>query len=65
MIVAILFQIFFSLKFEDQGEMRLQALRNLDAFPRAEEHLLKKTSSGAVGRMILIYLQCFNSKFFS
>ncbi|CAA6671798.1 unnamed protein product [Spirodela intermedia] len=28
--------------------MRLQALRNLDAFPRAEEHLLKKTSTGAV-----------------
>ena len=36
-------QIFFSLKFEDQGEMRLQALRNLDAFPRAKEHLLKKS----------------------
>ncbi|XP_078428762.1 endoplasmic reticulum vesicle transporter protein [Wolffia australiana] len=28
--------------------MRLQALRHLDAFPRAEEHLLKKTSSGAI-----------------
>lgn len=28
---------------------RLQSLRSFDAFPRAEEHLLKKTHSGAVG----------------
>lgn len=26
-----------------------QAIRSLDAFPRAEEHLLKKTQSGALG----------------
>ncbi|KAF3782513.1 hypothetical protein EJ110_NYTH34116 [Nymphaea thermarum] len=32
--------------------MKLQALRNLDAFPRAEEHLLKKTQSGGVVSMI-------------
>lgn len=32
--------------------MRLQALRNFDAFPRAEEHLLKKTSSGAIVSII-------------
>ncbi|KAL7258232.1 hypothetical protein ACSBR1_004366 [Camellia fascicularis] len=25
-----------------------QAIKNLDAFPRAEEHLLQKTQSGAV-----------------
>lgn len=28
---------------------RWQAIKNLDAFPRAEEHLMKKTSSGAAG----------------
>lgn len=28
--------------------IKLQALKNLDAFPRAEDHLLKKTQSGAV-----------------
>ncbi|CAN6454684.1 unnamed protein product [Victoria cruziana] len=32
--------------------MKLQALRNLDAFPRAEEHLLKKTQSGGVVSVI-------------
>uniref|UniRef100_A0A1D1Y6K9 Endoplasmic reticulum-Golgi intermediate compartment protein 3 n=1 Tax=Anthurium amnicola TaxID=1678845 RepID=A0A1D1Y6K9_9ARAE len=32
--------------------MRLQALKNLDAFPRAEEHLLKKTPTGAVVSVI-------------
>lgn len=26
-----------------------QALRSIDAFPRAEDHLLQKTQSGAVG----------------
>lgn len=26
-----------------------QAIKNLDAFPRAEEHLLHKTQSGALG----------------
>ncbi|KAG1368424.1 endoplasmic reticulum-Golgi intermediate compartment protein 3 [Cocos nucifera] len=32
--------------------MRLQSLRNFDAFPRAEEHLLKKTHSGAIVSII-------------
>ncbi|KAL6009910.1 hypothetical protein ACLOJK_000341 [Asimina triloba] len=32
--------------------LKLQALRNLDAFPRAEEHLLQKTQSGAVVSII-------------
>ncbi|KAH7661109.1 COPII vesicle protein [Dioscorea alata] len=32
--------------------VRLQALRNFDAFPRAEEHLLQKTKSGAVVSII-------------
>lgn len=32
--------------------MRLQALKYLDAFPRAEEHLLQKTKSGAVVSII-------------
>ncbi|XP_009408557.3 uncharacterized protein LOC103990964 [Musa acuminata AAA Group] len=31
---------------------RLQSLRSFDAFPRAEEHLLKKTHSGAVVSII-------------
>lgn len=26
-----------------------QAIKKLDAFPRAEEHLLQKTQSGAIG----------------
>ncbi|KAJ0028130.1 hypothetical protein Pint_35891 [Pistacia integerrima] len=26
-----------------------QAIKSLDAFPRAEEHLLQKTQSGALG----------------
>ncbi|KAJ0980453.1 hypothetical protein J5N97_008708 [Dioscorea zingiberensis] len=32
--------------------VKLQALRNFDAFPRAEEHLLQKTKSGAVVSVI-------------
>ena len=37
--------------------VKLQALRNFDAFPRAEEHLLQKTKSGAVGMCIhLMYI---------
>ncbi|XP_008794432.2 endoplasmic reticulum-Golgi intermediate compartment protein 3 [Phoenix dactylifera] len=32
--------------------VRLQSLRNIDAFPRAEEHLLKKTHSGAIVSII-------------
>ncbi|WOL19599.1 endoplasmic reticulum-Golgi intermediate compartment protein 3 isoform X1 [Canna indica] len=31
---------------------RLQSLRNFDAFPRAEEHLLQKTRSGAIVSII-------------
>lgn len=31
---------------------KLQSLRNFDAFPRAEDHLLQKTSSGAVVSII-------------
>ena len=34
-----------------------QALKSLDAFPRAEEHLLQKTQSGAFGNFIFcVYL---------
>ncbi|XP_065015902.1 uncharacterized protein LOC135582508 [Musa acuminata AAA Group] len=32
--------------------LKLQSLRNFDAFPRAEEHLLQKTRSGAVVSII-------------
>lgn len=32
-----------------------QALRSLDAFPRAEEHLLLKTKSGALGIYLFIF----------
>ncbi|XXG65972.1 hypothetical protein AAC387_Pa05g3543 [Persea americana] len=32
--------------------VKLQALKNLDAFPRAEDHLLQKTQSGAVVSII-------------
>lgn len=35
-----------------------QALKNLDAFPRAEEHLLQKTRSGALGISLLPF-SCF------
>lgn len=41
-----------------------QAIKSLDAFPRAEEHLLQKTQSGALGYstynnfdFVLIFLQ--------
>jgi hypothetical protein len=33
-----------------------QALKNFDAFPRAEEHLTQKTSSGAIGTPMHVYL---------
>ncbi|GJY28940.1 endoplasmic reticulum-Golgi intermediate compartment protein 3 [Tanacetum coccineum] len=33
-----------------------QVLKNLDAFPRAEEHLLQKTQSGALGLFIMATL---------
>lgn len=36
--------------------VKLQALKNLDAFPRAEEHLLQKTRSGAVGMCLFSFL---------
>lgn len=32
--------------------VKLQALKHLDAFPRAEDHLLQKTQSGAVGMLL-------------
>lgn len=35
---------------------KLQSLKNLDAFPRAEEHLTRKTSSGAVVSVIGLVL---------
>lgn len=37
--------------FKKKMGVKFQALRNLDAFPRAEEHLLQKTKSGAVGNL--------------
>lgn len=33
-----------------------QAIKSLDAFPRAEEHLLQKTQSGALGKLIKLSL---------
>ncbi|GKD88903.1 endoplasmic reticulum-Golgi intermediate compartment protein 3-like protein, partial [Tanacetum coccineum] len=33
-----------------------QVIKNLDAFPRAEEHLLQKTQSGALGLFIMATL---------
>ncbi|RWW84726.1 hypothetical protein BHE74_00006643, partial [Ensete ventricosum] len=36
--------------------LKLQSFRNFDAFPRAEEHLLQKTPSGAVGKSFLLIL---------
>lgn len=37
-----------------KGEMRMkQAIRSIDAFPRAEDHLLQKTQSGALGNPTL------------
>jgi hypothetical protein len=32
-----------------------QAIKKLDAFPRAEEHLLQKTQSGALGKLTFLY----------
>ena len=37
-----------------------QAIKSIDAFPRAEEHLLKKTRSGALGIFFLILLLPIN-----
>ena len=34
-----------------------QVIKNLDAFPRAEEHLLQKTQSGAVGKFFQHWLK--------
>jgi hypothetical protein len=31
---------------------RFQALRNFNAFPHAEDHLLQKTFSGAIGMLL-------------
>lgn len=33
-----------------------QVLKALDAFPRAEDHLLQKTKSGAFGIVIIIII---------
>lgn len=33
-----------------------QAIRAIDAFPRAEEHLLQKTKSGALGIHFILFL---------
>ncbi|XP_058071618.1 uncharacterized protein LOC131220789 [Magnolia sinica] len=48
--------------------LKLQALKNLDAFPRAEEHLLQKTQSGAVvsviGLVIMATLFLHELKYF-
>lgn len=37
-----------------------QAIKSLDAFPRAEEHLLQKTQSGAVGIYFIFSILCFS-----
>lgn len=37
-----------------------QAIRSIDAFPRAEEHLLQKTQSGALG-MVSFSFYVFHS----
>lgn len=49
----ICFRPSFKVAFFQMG-VKLQALSRFDAFPRTEEHLLKKTKSGAVGRFDLI-----------
>lgn len=37
-----------------KGEMGMkQAIKSIDAFPRAEDHLLQKTQSGALGNPTL------------
>ena len=36
-----------------------QAIQSLDAFPRAEEHLLLKTQSGAFGKLTFLSSFCF------
>lgn len=36
-----------------------QALRSIDAFPRAEDHLLQKTQSGAVGNGFSLCSSCY------
>lgn len=36
-----------------------QVIKSLDAFPRAEEHLLKKTQSGALGKNQFNYVFLF------
>jgi len=36
-----------------------QAIKSLDAFPRAEEHLLQKTQSGALGKLTFLNSFCF------
>ena len=35
-----------------------QAIKSLDAFPRAEEHLLQKTQSGALGNCAFFRFAC-------
>lgn len=48
--------------------LRLQALKNFDAFPHAEEHLTSKTSSGAivslVGLVIMVTLFIYELTFY-
>lgn len=38
-----------------------QAIKNLDAFPRPEEHLLQKTRSGAIGTRLFVAFRLFIS----
>lgn len=43
-----------------KGEMGMkQAIKSIDAFPRAEDHLLQKTQSGALGNPTLSLSFCF------
>lgn len=49
--------IFLGIVCENWGEKMgvKQALKSLDAFPRAEEHLLQKTQSGAFGNILFLF----------
>jgi endoplasmic reticulum-Golgi intermediate compartment protein 3 len=38
---------------------RFQALKNFNAFPHAEDHLLQKTFSGAIGVLLIFVIVYF------
>jgi hypothetical protein len=48
-VIRLKQKIWVGLKVSKMSKSRWQMIKNLDAFPRAEEHLMQKTSSGAAG----------------